>query len=104
MRDGFGDEWLGALHHFPTILHARASLSFDLSPDSFQKALVSALSSLRALTLPRVFTVAGEDGDSGGRVGVRLGGGDGVAVEVVAAKRVGWCVGVVDIGGALGAR
>jgi len=103
MRDGFGDEWLGALHQFPTILHARASFSFDLSPDSFQKALVSALSSLRALTLPRMLTVADKDGYSGGKIGFKIGIGNGEAFDVLDAKEEERVLDRIENRGAFGA-
>src|SRR6266540_30428 len=83
MGDAFDDQWLGALHQFPTILHARASLSFDVSPESLQKALVSALSSLRALSLPKMITVADKDGYSGGKIGFKIGVGNGEAFDVL---------------------
>src|SRR5216117_1443908 len=86
MGDAFDDQWLGSLHRFPTILHERASLSFDVSPDSLQKALVSALSSLRVLSLPRMFTVADQDGYSSGKIGFKIGIGNGEAFDVLDAR------------------
>ncbi len=86
MGGAFDDQWLGAIHQFPTILHARASLSFDVSPDSLQKALVSALSSLRALCLPRMITVADRDGYSGGKIGFKIGVGNGEGFDVLDAE------------------
>ena len=83
MGDAVDDQWLGSLHQFPTILHARASLSFDLSPDSLQKALVAALLSLRALSLPRMITVADRNGYSEGKMGFKIGVGNGEGFDVL---------------------
>ncbi len=83
MGDAIDDQWLGALHQFPTILHARASFSFDVSPDLLQKALVSALLSLRVLSLPRMITVADRDGYSGGKMGFKIGVGNGEGFDVL---------------------
>src|SRR2546426_11199787 len=83
MGDAVDDQWLGSLHQFPTILHARASLSFDLSPDSLQKALVAGLLSLRALFLPRMITAADKDGYSEGKMGFKIGVGNGEGLDVV---------------------
>src|SRR6266581_2441249 len=103
VRDEYGDEWLGALHRFPTILHARASLSFDVSPESLQKALVSALSSLRALCLPRMITVADRDGYSGGKIGFKIGVGNGEGFDVLDAGEEERILDRIENRGAFGA-
>jgi hypothetical protein len=80
------DPWLGALHRFPTVLHARASFSFDINPESLQKALLSALSSLRSTSLPKEITVADRDGYAKGRVDFKIGIGNGRGFDILDAR------------------
>ena len=103
MGDAIDDQWLGALHQFPTILHARASFSFDVSPDSLQKALVSALSSLRALSLPRMISVADRNGYSMGKIGFKIGVGNGEAFDVLDAEEEERILDRIENRGAFGA-
>ncbi len=70
------DPFLGALDSFPTVLHGRASFSFDINPESLQKALVSALASLRANPRSRDITVADRNGYLKGQMTFRLGIGN----------------------------
>lgn len=82
MKEGSEDDpWLGALHSFPTVLHARASLSFDINMLSLQKALFSALSSLQAASIPKDITVADRDGYERGRLEFKIGIGNGEAFD-----------------------
>jgi len=71
------DPSLGTLDSFPIVLHARASFSFDINPESLQKALVSALASLRTNPKPREITLADRDGYLKGELAFRLGIGNG---------------------------
>ena len=77
------DPSLGAVHNFPTVLHARASFSFDINPESLQKALVSALASLRTNPKPHEVTVADQDGYLKGQLEFRLGIGNGDGFDVL---------------------
>ena len=87
MKDPFDeDRWLGGLHSFPTILHARASLSFDINPASLQKALVSALSSLRENPVSRMITVADRCGYSNGSAHFKVGVGNGEGFDILDEK------------------
>lgn len=87
MKDPFDeDRWLGGLHSFPTILHARASLSFDISPTSLQKALVCALSSLGENPVSRMITVADRDGYSNGSAHFKVGVGNGEGFDILDVK------------------
>jgi hypothetical protein len=77
------DQWLGSLHSFPTVLHARASFSFDINSLSLQKALFRALSSLQASSMPREITVADQDGYENGRLGFKIGIGNGEGFDIL---------------------
>ena len=74
---------LGAIDSFPTVLHARASFSFDINHESLQKALVSALASLRANPKSREISVADWDGYLKAQVVFRLGIGNGDRFDVL---------------------
>lgn len=83
------DPWLGAVQNFPTVLHARASFSFDINPESLQKSLISALASLQEIPKPQDVTVADQDGYSKGQLVFRLGIGNGDAFDVLDLKEEG---------------
>ena len=74
---------LGILDSFPTVLHARASFSFDINPESLQKALVSALAFLQANPKSREITLADRDGYLRGQVAFRLGIGNGDGFDIL---------------------
>jgi len=80
------DPSLGTVDNFPTVLHARASFSFDINPESLQKALVSALGSLRTNAKSRQITVADRDGYLEGQLVFRLGIGNGDGFDVLDSK------------------
>lgn len=77
------DRFLGALFEFPKLLHARASLSFDISPVSLQKAFFRSLASLENFSVPREVTVADREGYSLGAVRVLVGVGDGEGFDLL---------------------
>jgi len=77
------DPSLGNVDYFPTVLHARASFSFDINPGSLQKALVSALASLRANPKPHEVTVSDQSGYLKGQLTFRLGIGNGDGFDVL---------------------
>ena len=74
---------LGTVDNFPTVLHARASFSFDINPESIQKALVSALASLRENPKPHEITVADQYGYLRGQLVFKLGIGNGDGFDVL---------------------
>jgi hypothetical protein len=80
------DPSLGILDKFPTVLHARASFSFDINPESLQKALVSALASLQTNPRSREITVADRDGYLKGQLLFRLGIGNGDGFDILDSK------------------
>ena len=67
-------------------MHARASFSFDINPESLQKALVSALASLRTNPKSQEITVADRDGYLKGQLAFRLGIGNGDGFDVLDSK------------------
>jgi hypothetical protein len=77
------DPSLGVVANFPTVLHARASFSYDINPESLQKALVSTLASLRANPRSREITVADRDGYLKGQLVFKLGVGNGDGFDVL---------------------
>jgi hypothetical protein len=77
---------LGTVDSFPTVLHARASFSFDINPESLQKALISALTSLRTNPKPREITLADLDGYLNGQLTFRLGIGNGDSFDILDSK------------------
>lgn len=77
------DHFLGTLFEFPKPLHARASLSFDVSPVSLQKALFRSLGSLEGFLVARDVTVADRGGYLPGAFRVLVGVGDGDGFDVL---------------------
>ena len=82
------DPSLGVIDTFPTVLHGRASFSFDINPESLQKALVSALASLRTNPQPRDITVADRNGYLKGQLTFRLGIGNGDGFDIFDSEEV----------------
>jgi hypothetical protein len=82
------DPFLGIVDAFPTVLHGRASFSFDINPESLQKALVSALVSLRTNPQPRDISVADRNGYLKGQLTFRLGIGNGDGFDVFDSEEV----------------
>jgi hypothetical protein len=80
------DPSLGVVDNFPTVLHARASFSFDINPDSLQKGLISALASLQSNPRSREITVADRDGYLKGQLFFELGVGNGDGFDVLDSK------------------
>jgi hypothetical protein len=80
------DPSLGVVDNFPTVLHARASFSFDIHPESLQKALVLALVSLQSSPRSREITVSDREGYSKGQLFFRLGVGNGGGFDVLDSK------------------
>jgi len=66
------DPFLGVIDTFPTVLPVGPRFCFDINPESLQKALVSALASLRTNPQPRDITVADRNGYLKGQLTFRL--------------------------------
>jgi len=80
------DPWLGAVKSFPAVLHGRASVLFDVSRESLQKALFNSLTSLSKLSVSRDLSVADLDGYRHGHVGFRIGVGNGDGFDIFDAR------------------
>lgn len=90
------DQWLGALHQFPTVLHARASLSFDIGPELLQKALVLSLFSLRERPIAGEITVANSEGYSEGKIVFKTGIGNGEGFDILDVREVERVLGRIE--------
>ena len=77
------DQWLGILHSFPAILHARASFSLGVNSRSFQKALFATLRSLHASSRSMELTVADRNGYEKGRLDLKIGIGNGERCDIL---------------------
>lgn len=94
------DQWLGTLYQFPALLHARASISFDVSPELLQKTLIIALLSLREMPLAREITVSNFAGYSKGNVSFKIGIGNGEGFDILDLKEVERVLGRIETVGA----
>ena len=86
MSAGHNDPWLGGVHTFPTVVHGRASVLFDVSRESLQKALVDALGSMLRSSVSMDISVADRDGYCRGHVGFRIGIGNGEGFDILDAR------------------
>jgi hypothetical protein len=90
------DVSLGSLFTFPTVLHDRALFTFDVNPSSLQKALFVALSALRTSSVPQRVSVADHDGYEEGRLGFKIGVGDGDAFDILDSKEMDRVIGRIE--------
>ena len=74
------------MHTFPTVVHGRASVIFDVSRESLQKALIEALGSMLKSSVSMDISVADRDGYSKGYVGFRIGIGNGEGFDIFDAR------------------
>ena len=70
------DPWLGTVEHFPTVLHARASLVYDVNTDTLQRALFQSLLHLSESIRTMELTLSDYQGYLDGTVGFRVGVGN----------------------------
>jgi hypothetical protein len=70
------DPWLGTIEHFPTVLHARASLVYDVNPDTLQRILVHSLYQLQQSSSSIELSIADYPGSIRGIVGFKAGIGN----------------------------
>jgi hypothetical protein len=90
------DSWLGSLFEFPTVLHNRASFTFDVSPLSLQKALFAALSVLRTSSVPQKVSVADHEGYEKASLCFKIGVGDGDAFDILESKEMDRVIGRIE--------
>ena len=96
------DPWLGAILQFPTILHGRASILYDVSRGSLQKCILSSLKSLQRKPLEREITVADRHGYSKGHVVFKIGIGNGDGFDAFDVKEHERILERIENGGPLG--
>ncbi len=70
------DPRLGTLARFPTLLHARASLIFDVNLETLQKSIFQALLDVQKTARPMEVSVADRDGYTSGTVNFKIGVGN----------------------------
>lgn len=86
-RESDDDLWLGSLHQFPAVLHARAFFSFEINSESLQKALMSAVSSLLTGSISKEISIADRDGYSESRLVFKIGIGDGGGFDFLSRRQ-----------------
>jgi hypothetical protein len=77
------DPWLGTIEHFPTVLHARASLVYDVNPDTLQRVLVHSLYQLQHSSTSIELSIADHPGSLRGIVGFKAGIGNGEGFDIL---------------------
>jgi hypothetical protein len=70
------DPRLGTIERFPSVLHARASLVYDMKAETLQKALVHSLSGLQESIRAIQLSLSDQPGYHDGTVGFRVGVGN----------------------------
>src|SRR5712692_10254642 len=70
------DPWLGSIRRFPPVLHARASLVYDVTIETLQKTLVRCLMQLQMSTRTIELSLSDQPGYLDGTVGFRVGVGN----------------------------
>src|SRR5437867_6180832 len=80
------DPSLGTLERFPTVLHARASLVFDMKPDTLQRAIIHSLYSLQESRRSLELSLSDHPGYLDGSVGFRVGVGNQDGFDILNAK------------------
>jgi hypothetical protein len=74
---------LGTLGHFPTVLHARASLLYDVNPDTLQRVLVHSLYQLQHSNSSVELSIADSPDSVSGTVGFKVGIGNGDGFDIL---------------------
>jgi hypothetical protein len=77
------DPWLGTIEQFPTILHARASIVYDVTVETLQKTLVRGLVQLQESIRPIELSLSGQEGYLDGTVGFRIGVGNREGFDIL---------------------
>ncbi len=80
------DPWLGMVEHFPTVLHARASLVYDVNPDTLQRALLHCLLQLTESVRTMQLSLSDHPGYLDGSVGFRVGVGNQDGFDILDAR------------------
>jgi hypothetical protein len=70
------DPWLGTIQQFPTVLHARASLVYDVTAETLQKTIIRCLMQLQESIRTMELSLSDLPGYLDGTVGFRVGVGN----------------------------
>ncbi len=77
------DPWLGILERFPSVLHARASLAYDMNTDTLQRAFVHCLCQLQESIRSMELSLSDHPGYLDGTVGFRVGVGNQNSFDIL---------------------
>src|SRR6266567_1739075 len=77
------DPWLGAIAKFPTVLHARASLVYDVTNETLQKTLVHCLLELQQSIHPIELSLSDNTGYLDGTVRFMVGVGSNDGFDIL---------------------
>jgi hypothetical protein len=77
------DPWLGTITRFPTVLHARASLVYDVTNETLQKTLVRCLLQLQQSARPIELSLSDNAGYLDGTVRFRVGVGSNDGFDIL---------------------
>jgi hypothetical protein len=80
------DPWLGTIERFPSVLHARASLVYDVKADTLQKLLVHSLGGLQESTRAIQLSLSDQLGYHDGTVAFRVGVGNRDGFDILDAR------------------
>jgi len=77
------DPWLGSVAEFPAILHARASLVYDVTNETIQKTLIHCFHRLHGSTRPIELSLSDNIGCLNGSVGFQVGVGHHAGFDIL---------------------
>jgi hypothetical protein len=80
------DPWLGTIQQFPTILHARASLVYDVTTETLQKTIVRCLIQLQESIRSMDLSISDKPGYTDGTVGFKVGVGNHDGFDILDAR------------------
>jgi len=80
------DPWLGTIAKFPTVLHARASLVYDVTNETLQKTLIHCLLQLKQSIRPIELSLSDNEGYLDGTVRFRVGVGSNDGFDILDAS------------------
>jgi len=78
-----GDSWIGEIRRFPTILHARASLAYDVTTVTLQKSLILSLKRIQESRQEIEVSLSDRKGYLEGTVGFKVGIGNDSGFDIL---------------------
>lgn len=82
------DPWLGTVQQFPQVLHARASLQFDIATETFQKTLFHCLMDLQKKRRDLEISLSDHPGYQAGTMQLKVGVGNNDGFDILDANEV----------------